>query len=165
MTDVTVYGLKELDTALKQFSAKVEAKILRGGLRAGAKVIQKLAQEKCPVDSGNLRKTIRVSTSGRRGEMKAKISAGGKNGVIYAGMVEFGTATFYTGKGKSKRRAYQIKPLTKKALAIDGGAFASAEHPGIKPQPFMRPALDEGAEKAVQKMAEYIRQRIEKEAK
>jgi len=36
-------------------------------------------------------------------------------------------------------------------------------HPGIRPKPFMRPAVDEKFDTAINAVAEYLRKRIPKE--
>lgn len=107
--EVAVKGLKELDAFLKRLPAKVEGNILRGALRAGAKVILTEAKVLVPVGppnaenvrlygghEGALRDSIRISTSRRKGDVKASVKAGGKNkktgaDVFYAHFIEFGT--------------------------------------------------------------------------
>jgi hypothetical protein len=57
-------------------------------------------------------------------------------------------------------KPHLIKPLTRKALAMGGVAFSSVQHPGFKPKPFMRPALDTQRRGAVVAAAEYMKQRL-----
>ncbi|MBW8067165.1 MAG: hypothetical protein GJU73_06940 [Ferrovum sp.] len=100
MTDIEVKGLSELQKLLDELPARIEANVVRGGLRAAARVIRDEARRLCPVGenlpkghkSGALRDSIRVSMSSKHGAITASIKAGGKNNVYYAHMVEYGTA-------------------------------------------------------------------------
>lgn len=56
MPDFKVEGLAELQKMLDDLPANIEKNIMRGGLRAAAKVVQEEAQRVCPVGSGNLPK-------------------------------------------------------------------------------------------------------------
>lgn len=149
--DLHVAGLAELDKLLKELPAKIEGNIMRGAVRAGAKVLEEKAKQLAPVDDGDLRESIRVSTRSRRGRVSATITAGNKK-VFYAHMVEFGTAR------------HLIKPKKRKSLFFAGLAREVVDHPGSSAKPFMRPALDNNQREAVDAAASYIRQRIEKEA-
>lgn len=154
MASETTYvaGLAELDKQLKLLPAKIEGRILRGAVRAGAKKFEERAKSLVPVATGDLRKSIRVSTRSRRGLVKATVTAGNKE-AFYAYMVEFGTAQHF------------IKPRRRKSLFFAGIAKETADHPGSRPKPFMRPALDGGQQEAIAAAAQYIRARLAKEAK
>lgn len=156
MASFNVKGLAELNRVLNQLPVKVERKLLRGGLRAAAKVIEAEAKRRVPVRTGLLRDSIRVSTGAKRGgKVYAHIKAGGrkKGQAFYAHMVEFGTARHVILAGGGTKAG--------KALAIAGRILgAKVDHPGARPRPFMRPALDTQAQKSVEEMAEYLRKRI-----
>lgn len=149
--ELHVSGLSELDRLLKELPAKIEGNIMRGAVRAGAKVMETRAKELVPVDDGDLRDSIKVSTKSKRGQVSATVRAGGKK-AFYAHMVEFGTARHF------------IKPRKRKSLFFAGMAREVVDHPGTSPKPFMRPALDNSQREAVDAAASYIRQRLEKEA-
>ncbi len=151
VSELHVSGLFELDKLLKELPAKVERNILRGAMRAGAKVFADRARELVPVRSGQLRDSIKVSTRSKRGRVSATVRAGGKK-AFYAHMVEFGTARHF------------IKPRKRKSLFFAGLAREVVDHPGSAPKPFMRPALDGGQVEAVNAAADYIRNRLAKEA-
>lgn len=151
VSELHVSGLSELDKLLKELPAKVERNILRGAMRAGAKVFEGRAKELVPVKSGQLRDSIKVSTRSKRGRVSATVRAGGKK-AFYAHMVEFGTARHF------------IKPRKRKSLFFAGLAREVVDHPGASPKPFMRPALDGGQAEAVNAAADYIRKRLAKEA-
>jgi HK97 gp10 family phage protein len=151
VSELHVSGLSELDKLLKELPAKVERNILRGAMRAGAKVFEGRAKQLVPVRSGQLRDSIKVSTRSKRGRVSATVRAGGKK-AFYAHMVEFGTARHF------------IKPRKRKSLFFAGLAREVVDHPGSAPKPFMRPALDGGQAEAVNAAADYIRKRLAKEA-
>jgi len=170
MEKTEILGLKELEQALSVFPVKFEKAVMRGAVRAGTNVFLKRAKSLVPTESGDLKRSLRVSSAkAPRGTVKARLTAGGsrkKGGksVYYASMVEFGTGSFYSGIGrKSKRRPYKISGKTKKGLTLGNEIRTEVMHPGIKPQPFMRPALDGGQNEAIQAMADYIKTRIGKE--
>jgi len=154
MTDIKVKGLAELQTFLDQLPAKMEANVLRGALRAGAKPLLESAKAAAPVGepseanrrryrlyAGALRDSIRISgrIDRRNGNITAKVVAGGKTksgaDVFYAHMVEFGTKPHIIGDGT---------------------------HPGVQAKPFMRPALDAQSQAAVVATGEYIKKRLAK---
>lgn len=151
VSELHVSGLSELDKLLKELPAKVERNILRGAMRAGAKVFEGRAKQLVPVKSGQLRDSIKVSTRSKRGRVSATVRAGGKK-AFYAHMVEFGTARHF------------IKPRKRKSLFFAGLAREVVDHPGSAPKPFMRPALDNSQREAVNAAADYIRKRLAKEA-
>lgn len=156
MTDVVVKGLAELQKVLESLPAKIEMNVMRGAIRAGAKVIKDEAKRLCPVGSGQLpagetpgalQDSIHVSARNRQGVVTASIKAGGGR-VYYAHMVEYGTARHF------------IKPKNRKSLFIAGVFKEVIDHPGAKKHPFMRPALDGKAQEAVETAAQYVRDRL-----
>ena len=151
VSELHVSGLSELDKLLKELPAKIEGNIMRGAMRAGAKVFADRAKQMVPVKSGQLRDSIKVSTRSKRGRVSATVRAGSKK-AFYAHMVEFGTARHF------------IKPRKRKSLFFAGIAREVVDHPGASPKPFMRPALDGGQVEAVNAAADYIRKRLAKEA-
>lgn len=144
--EVRVTGLKELNAFLQQLPVKLEANVLRAALRAGANVVKEEAKALVPVDSGTLRDGLKVSTRSRRGRVTATIRTTGKHAHV-AQWLEYGTA------------AHRI--IAKGKGMYFGGAWVKAvEHPGVKPKPFMRPALDAKAQDAVVASAVYMRRRL-----
>lgn len=177
---VHVKGLAELQKALDEFPASIERNIMRGALRAGANVIAEEARRLVPVQSGQLRESIRVSVRPQRGGgLVATVKAGGRFKVYksskpikaaayrtarasggydyhapyYAFWVEYGTARHW------------IKPKDRKSLFLAGLMRELVDHPGARPKPFMRPAFDSKAQAAIEAMADYIRKRLPLEFK
>lgn len=161
-TQITIKGLADLNKLLQELPVKIETNILRGGLRAGAKVIADEAKRLCPqsvpstvakkygATPGELMRSIRVSMRSRRGIVQATVKAGNYK-AFYAHMVEYGTA------------AHFIKPKNRKSLFIAGLFSEAVSHPGAQRKPFMRPAMDSKAQAAIQAMADYVRDRLPKE--
>ena len=142
---VDLSGLKELEKALDEVGKAVGEKVLRGALRDAAKPMLEAAKAKAPaaeqaywaekgrrVAPGRLKEAIRIRTKINRGKNTAWAFVGtratGKyKDVYYARFAEFGTKPHYLGKG-AKRRS---------------GSTRGRMHPGARPHPFLRPALDE----------------------
>jgi len=158
MADIEIPGAADLLKLLQELPAKIEKNVMRGALRAGAKVIAEEAKQLCPVGTdvpkghqvGALRDSIKVSVNARSGKVTAKIKAGNEQ-AFYAHMVEFGTARHF------------IKPKNRKSLFVAGLLRESVDHPGAKKKPFMRPAVDGKADAAVEAIGDYLKQRIPNE--
>ena len=147
-----VHGLSDLGKVLQTFTLKLERNVIRGGLRQGANVVKEQVLVNVPVAepsdrnreryggyAGALRDSVRVSTRSYRGKVSASVKAGGmktKGGadVYYANWVEYGTRPHMNG--------------------------ARGHHPGARPKPFMRPALDTEAQRAVIAVGNYMRNRL-----
>ncbi len=150
-----VKGLPELEKVLAELPVKLETKILRGAMRAGATVILNEAKARVPVKSGRLAKTLRISTSVKRGVVTARVVAGNrKQGVFYAHLVEGGSGP------------HIIKARRAKYLRLHGNVFIKRlAHPGARKNPFLRPALDAGSGAALDAIAVYIRKRLDQVVK
>ena len=167
MSETHIKGLADLQRALDSLPAKIEANIMRAAMRAGAKVIVDDAKRRVPVATPNaenqrlyggrtglLRDSIRISSRVRRkaGKLEIRLIAGGKvkggGDAYYAHFVEFGTA------------AHVIAAPPGARLNVRGIFYKSVMHPGSKPRPFMRPALDQNATAAIEAAREYIRKRL-----
>jgi HK97 gp10 family phage protein len=150
MDDQAIIGGRELDAFLQQLPVKVERNILRAAMRAGANVFKAAAKEAVPVDDGDLKASIRVTTRTKNGTVYASLKAGGKKAPHWH-WVEFGTA------------AHKIRAKPNHALSFGGVTVHEVDHPGAKPKPFMRPAFDSAAAAAVAAAAAKIRERLTKE--
>lgn len=165
-TNTEIKGLADLDKILKSLPAQIEANVVRGAIRAGQKVIADAIVAAAPEDSGDLKRSVRIRfarKSRKFGWLRAHLIVGDKK-AWYAHLLEFGTGSFYTGSGKSKRAAYKIKPKKKDgSLFFNGSGVKSVTHPGIRPRPFVRPAFDRNQQAALDAFADYMRKRIPKE--
>lgn len=162
MSETRVKGLQDLQKALSELPEKIEKNIMRGALRAGAKLILAEAKKRCPVGppsgrnveryggrEGLLVDTLRVSTRSKRGLVTASVVAGAKDksggDPYYAHFVEFGT----------KPHVIRAKPGGLLAIGVP-----VVNHPGARAQPFMRPAIDVSSGPALIAFREYIRTRL-----
>lgn len=148
MADEThVKGLSDLQTFMDQLAPKIEANVMRGALRAGMDVVKPIAQGNIHSVSGELAKGLKIGTRRKGSVVMAYLKTTGAHAFV-AKWVEFGT------------RAHNIAAKAARSLSF-GGIFAkSVAHPGAKPRPFMRPALDGQANAAVVAAAEYIKNRL-----
>jgi HK97 gp10 family phage protein len=146
--DQNINGGADLDRLLQTLPTKLERNIMRAALRAGAAEILPEVQNRIPTDSGQLRASARITTRYRKGEVSASVKVG--NFVAwYAHLVEFGT------------RPHRIVPKNPGGVLRFGGLeVRSVDHPGIRPQPFMRPAADASLERAIARVTAKIRERL-----
>lgn len=176
---VTVWGLEDLERALKQLPRATQRNVLKKVLLRAGKPIADAARANAPVgETGRLRDTITVSTNlanpigaqefrralrnnlGQSGAVKAMRSA--RRSAASLGLSNFAEA--YVGPGPLKyahlvewgAAAHEIKPRKKNQsgrLAFsEGGDIVRpgvVQHPGAPPQPFMRPAWDENQMRAL----------------
>lgn len=156
---VTVTGLADLQKLLDEFPAKLEANIMRGALRQGANIFRDRARAAAPVKSGKLKKSIKVKTSVKKGKAMSQVVAGGGD-IWYAKFIEFGTASFYAGNGRSVGAPYKIAKSKKKAMKFGDIYADNIIHEGVKPNAFMRKAFDAGEVEVIDNVAAYIRRRI-----
>lgn len=153
--NIHINGAKELAQALALLPANIERNIMRGALRAGAKVIEADAKANVPVQDGDLKQSLRVSTNRKKGEVSASVKAGNKKAWYYH-FVEFGTQPHDITATKAKYLRF---------IAKDGTSVKTKQvhHMGAIEKPFMRPALDKKNAEAIIKAGDYIRSRLEKE--
>jgi HK97 gp10 family phage protein len=150
MANVSFTGGKELFELLQTLPAKLEKNIMRGALRAGAKVILDEAKQNVPVSSGDLRDSLRVSTSGKGGKVMASVKAGNKK-VWYSRLVEFGVA------------AHNINASGNGFLSFGGFFTKSVQHPGFQAKAFLRPAFDSKNSEAIEEIGRHIGKRLTKQ--
>lgn len=170
-----VTGLAELYTALQELPVRIERNITRGALRAGAAVFRDEARANVPKDSGFLRKSIKSESDVRYGKAYGYVRIDrNKGGAFYAHMLEFGTASYYAGSGRSKRQPYRIPKATigrkktantvsKRLKFNTPGGFVirnAVIHPGIKPTFFMRKAFDRKQKEAMDAFKAYVENRL-----
>lgn len=141
-------GFKELKAALDELPGKLEKKVIRKALRAGAKVIQKQAKANVPVKTGKLKKAIKVRAGKKR--KKGLISV-----LVQVGAGDFKGTTFYGGP---LEYGYEKVPV----IRLKNGKWGSAPR-GTKPTTtmaplgFMRRAFDTKQKEATDVIARQIR--------
>jgi hypothetical protein len=126
---------------------RIEKNVMRGALRAGMNVVKPMAVANARKSSGVYASGLKVGTRARGGRVTASLKATGPH--AYLGRwIEFGT------------RAHNIAAKVNGWLSFGGIFTKSVAHPGARPFPHMRPALDANATAAVQASAEYMRTRL-----
>lgn len=170
MAELHVKGLAALQRMLDELPPKLEGNIMRGALRAGMKIVKPVAASNVRSVSGELAAGLKISTRRRRGRVTASLKTKGDHGFV-GRMVEFGTKAHFISVQASERginrRTGQIvsmRTVNRNVLRI-GANFVgpTVHHPGARPRPFLRPALDGQAGAAIVEMAEYIKRRLTKE--
>lgn len=179
MTTITTKGFKELDDFLKQLPVKLQTNVMRGMISAAGRVYRDEARTNVNSISGDLAKSIRVSTridrKARAVTGKVKAGATKKNpGGFVAHFVEFGTQPHFIKvpedeKRINYRRSRKLGVVTRESLSTInrrslkiGSNFIgpTVMHPGAKPKPFLRPAFDTKSRAAIKKAGEYVKRRL-----
>jgi HK97 gp10 family phage protein len=135
-TFVQIKGLHELGENMRRLAEDMNVKIARQATNAGAQVIKKLAIQKAPIAPPDITPKIPYGSL--------------KKNIIVARI----------GKGRTTLTSLHI-------VAVRGGAKHNfASHVGslqefgtvrnVKPQPFMRPAFDEGKEAATSAIVDKL---------
>lgn len=139
MPDVTVrvVGLQEIETKLRTLKLDAEKRVLGKGVKAATTVLAEAIQARTPVDKGLLRASVGTNTRvDPSGEAASGIVGFGRQGYI-ARFVEYG------------HRIVGHKPGKK-----DTGKR-------VPPHPFIRPAFDESAGKALQAFEDTVTQALD----
>lgn len=150
-----VTGFKELQSALKRLPANVARKVSRRAMRRGAVIIQQDAKRRAPVDTGGLRKNLKVVESGRasrQGVVLFRVRT--SKGARHAYLMEYGTLPRIIKVAKYYDEATGRWRLIKNVRA---GA--------VQARPFMRPAFDTKKQEAVRAIETTLKQGIELEAR
>lgn len=115
--DLKITGARELNAALLELSSEVAGRLGQNAVRAGARVVAAEAKLRVPVDTGALKRSIRVFTDRERKDGERTAYAGTR--LFYGKFSEFGTA----------------------------------HEPARQ---WLRPAIDEGGQRAVDKMTDNL---------
>ena len=156
---IRIDGLSELHKQLQTLPARIERNVMSGAINQGINIFRDAA--KANVENRDVKKAIRSrSVKGKPGQIIREVYI---KDVFYAKFLEFGTASYYTGSGKTVGGPYEIKPKGK-SLSRNFGTeekhFASSVHPGVKPRPFMRPSFDVNKNRAIDAVKTYIKMRL-----
>lgn len=129
---LTLKGGKQLERALIQLGEKTRKQIVRRAVKKAAAPILKTAKARAPVETGLLK--ISLAT---------KIKHYKRSGTW---MVIIGARFRFKGKKVAAIRAAskgvrgERKTPALYAHLVEFGTRVRSQHPGVKPQPFMRPA-------------------------
>lgn len=154
---IQIQGMKQLQHALDRLPKNVARKVSRRSVRRGAVIIQADAKRRVPVDTGALKRSIRVVESGRmsrKGIVLFRVRTIRKHGGYYANLVEFGTQPRVVALAKLRDKATGRVRLIKN---LNVGAMPA--------KPFMRPAFDTKKREAARAIEAELRRGIEEEAR
>lgn len=131
--------LEGLDEVLNELDKLDETVDLTQALGKACALVERTAKQLAPKDSGELRRSITSKVENNVGVVSTPLE--------YAPYVEFGTGLFAEGGGRSDVPwCYQD----------DKGDWHSTS--GQKPQPFMRPALNQNRERIIEILKEAMKQ-------
>lgn len=144
----TVRGREEVARYFASLPDKIARNLLPGAARAAAKVVAAEAEQRCV--SSEVRGAIKVRVKRGDDQVVGRVEVRGP-GAFMGPWLEWGTAPHLITVDASQsggRTAGRINRLAKEnggnhSLVI-GGKFVgdTVMHPGARPHPFLRPALD-----------------------
>ena len=161
----SIKGKGEVKAFLSSVPAQMD-KVLRGAARAAAKVVAEDA--KARVISHEVAGAIKVATKEEDGKVIAKVQVKGK-GAYLAPWLEYGTDPHFISVDDGQRNGMSVGRINKKldeakgdASLVINGSFVGKTvfHPGARPHPFLRPALDAKEGEAIQAAQNYINARV-----
>ena len=158
----TVRGKADLQRFLAQLPAELESKVLRGAARAGGKVILDEAKDRSI--SEDVDQALELRTKVETGRITVKVTVRKGWGRSIANWLEYGTDAHFITIAEDQRRGMsvgRINATTKRSMII-GGRFVgdTGFHPGARPHPFLRPALDIKGAEAIAAAQRYINARV-----
>jgi hypothetical protein len=160
----TVRGKSEV----KAFMARVPAQmtdVLRGAARAGAKVVATEIKERTPAEE--VRDNLRIRTKAGDDQIKVTIDVKPGWGRSLGVWLEYGTSPHFISVDESQRGGRSVGRINKLsqehgASLVIGGQFVGKTvfHPGARPHPTFRPALDNKEAEAIAAARAYIDTRV-----
>ena len=127
MSDIEIKGV---DGVLDVLSGLIDDESIHKALGQACALVERSAKQKAPKGDGNLRRSITSEVRGNVGKVYTPLE--------YAPYVEYGTGLFAEEGGRTDV-PWHYKD--------DEGQWHSTS--GMKPQPFMRPALAENREQII----------------
>ena len=162
----TVRGKQAVKQFIAGIPAEMETKVLRGAARAAATVVAEEAKDR--TNSSEIRGAIKVATKREDGRMIAKVQVVGR-GAYLAPWAEYGTAPHFISVDDSQRGGRSVSRINRQVAEqggnrslVIGGSFVGSTvwHPGARPHPFLRPALDVKEAEAIAAAQAYITTRV-----
>ena len=159
---VGIEGLKKLNTLLEELK-KALPQDVEYALGRGLLILEDEAKILCPVDVGRLRESITTET---QQQADSTVTGAVGTNVEYAAYVEYGTGIYAENeKGRQTPWLAKVDPkkLTPELLEKfkpskkDGMIYFWTQ--GMHPRPFLRPAVDNKADDAVEEIRGSLRDR------
>jgi len=162
----TVRGKSEVRAFIASVPAQMTS-VLRGAARAGANVVADEIKDRTPSDE--VRDAVRIRT--RKGDDQIKVTIDVEPGWARSIGVwlEYGTDPHFISVDDSQRGGRSVGRINTLAKDADkghslliGGTFVGSTvfHPGARPQPTFRPALDMKESEAIAAAQAYITKRV-----
>lgn len=133
--------LQGMDSVLNALTKPADEAKLANALQRACLLVERSAKQKAPKDNGDLARSITSEVRGSGADMEGVVYTP----LEYAPYVEYGTGLFAEEGGRTDVPwCYQD----------DKGEWHSTS--GQKPQPFLRPALDENREEIMRMLREAL---------
>lgn len=176
MIEMKLHGWAAVDEALAKLSKELQVSIANKATKQGALVIRDAARNNVGnMDTGLLKTQIDVGKGKNKGSMAKNIMTTGKNFIwlvglkkwssfkggipaFYGKFIELGTVSHkivagIKGKGKKAKKTGKTMLYSHKSGKFYG---KEVEIKGIKARPFLRPALDNNTQKALQVTKNFL---------
>lgn len=148
---IKVTGLSELLGQLKKLDTELGEKALASAGRLSFKSVLEAARALVPVDSGELRDAIRIRV------------AKSKNGGVAVG-IQIASSTSKMKQARVAAAAFN-ESQSKRLPPSRRWHFVELGTANQAPKPFLRPALDQNAQRVVDDLREQLKKQIAKVAK
>lgn len=162
----TVSGKSEVAAYMGALPEQI-AKMMRGAARVGGKVIAEEAKARSESDEVRDAVIVRTKLDGVRATVTVTIESGWA--MARAIWLEYGTSPHFISVDDSQRGGLGIGRINQRVKEANGdgslvinGKFVGSTvwHPGARPHPFLRPALDTKQGDAIKAAQKYIDARV-----
>jgi hypothetical protein len=158
-----VKGREAVKRFITSIPEKMERGVLRGAAKAGGAVI--MEEAKARVSSDEVGEHLQMKAKSERGQIKVRISIKPGFWRSVGTWLELGTDPHYISVDASQRNGRSVGRINRLAktgtLVINGKPVGSTVfHPGARPSPWLRPALDLKERDAIAAAQSYINARV-----
>lgn len=136
MAEVKFEGVENI---IQKFEEIGDTSKLKGAVQKCCALVERTAKQKAPKDTGALRNAIQSRVEESGGDIVGVVF----NPLEYAPYVEYGTGLFAEEGGRKTPWLYEDEETGEKIFTR-----------GQKPQPYMRPALNENRERIIEILKE-----------
>ena len=162
----TVKGRAETSAFLRNIPGQL-TRVIRGAARAGGNVIADEIKDRTPSDE--VRDNVRLKTRTRDKQVTVKIDIKPGWGRSLGTWLEYGTSPHFISVDEAQRKGRSVGRINQQlsendgaASLVIGGNFVGSTvwHPGARPFPVFRPALDTKERAALAEAQAYINNRV-----